>query len=244
LRVVSLPPTISLPGKVEQGRQHLRGQLDRDAIDPVERFVARQVVENFAGAHADGVRQLVEILRREHRRHGLALLAVPRLVHGDEAVAAVVRLDVLDADAAELDVGGKDRVIGLDMHDVLVLGHRPVRTDAAQGTVVDRRFLAQPFEIRPHRIRAEQLRTAHVDVLERHRIGFAARVVDGLVGSVHDAFSETLALGDILGSWNFQAASSASASASGTGSSLRSFALTASSHPSSGRANGSALFRR
>ena len=79
-----------LPGEVEQHREHLRGQLDRDAVDPVEHFVPRQVVEAFGRALADVDRELVEMGRREHRRHGLALRRVPRLVHRDEALAAQI----------------------------------------------------------------------------------------------------------------------------------------------------------
>ena len=46
------------PREVEQRREHLRGQLDRDAVDPVEGLVARQVVEHSGGAFADQLRQL------------------------------------------------------------------------------------------------------------------------------------------------------------------------------------------
>jgi hypothetical protein len=48
------------------------------------------MIEAFGGAFADVDGQLVEMGRREHRRHRLALRAVARLVHGDEALAPQV----------------------------------------------------------------------------------------------------------------------------------------------------------
>ena len=42
-----------LEREVEQGRQHLRGELDRDAVDPVEGLAARQLVEDLARTLAD-----------------------------------------------------------------------------------------------------------------------------------------------------------------------------------------------
>ena len=81
-----------LPGEVEQHRQHLRGQLDRDACRPSRTpRCAGRLSRQLGRALADVDRELVEMGRREHRRHGLALRGVARLVHGDEALAAQVR---------------------------------------------------------------------------------------------------------------------------------------------------------
>ncbi len=63
----------SSQGKSNSTAEHLRGQLDRDLVDPVEHLAARQIVEALGRALADVERELVEMRRREHRRHRLAL---------------------------------------------------------------------------------------------------------------------------------------------------------------------------
>jgi hypothetical protein len=122
--------------------------------------------------------------RREHRRHGFALRGVPRLVHCDEARVVIARRHVADRNAAERDVGGEDAVIGVDMHDVVVLGDRPIGLDRRVGAVVHRLFLAQPFEPRPQRVVLEQSWRARVKFAERRGIGLFAREAQelGLVG--------------------------------------------------------------
>src|SRR5579863_461344 len=120
------------------------------------------------------------------------------------------------------------------MHDVLVLGHRPVRTDAALRTKMDRGFLPQPLEIGPNRIRTKQLRPADVDILEPQGMGLESRAVIWFVGAVHGA----TALGVLGGN---QAANREVASDSETGWSSRSLAVTASSQRSSSKTKGSAL---
>ena len=79
---------------------------------------------------------------------------VARLVHGDEAFAAQVRRDVADGDAAERSRRREHRMIGLDVHDVVVFGHRPIRPEHAVLAVMHRVFPAQPVEIRPERDRS------------------------------------------------------------------------------------------
>ena len=111
-----------LERKIEQGCQHLGCQFDRDLVDPVESFVARQLVEHLGRALPDQHRQLVEVLRREHRRHRLALIGVARLVHGDEARPVISGRHVADPDAAQRDVGGEDAMAGIDVHDVVIAG--------------------------------------------------------------------------------------------------------------------------
>ena len=55
----------------------------------------------FARALADQLGEFVQMRRREHRRHGLALRRMPRLVHRDEARPVIARRHVADRDAAE-----------------------------------------------------------------------------------------------------------------------------------------------
>jgi hypothetical protein len=85
-------------------------------------------------------------------------------------------------------------VVGLDVHDVVVSGHRPVWTEHAVPGVVNRLLLAQPVEIRPERIGAEQLGIAGVEFTERQRVGALARGLGGRIlgeinGPVHGVSS-------------------------------------------------------
>ena len=63
---------------------------------------------------ADQLGQLVEMGRREHRRHRLALRRMLRLVHRDEARPVIADRSVADVDAAERGIGGEDAVAGVD----------------------------------------------------------------------------------------------------------------------------------
>lgn len=51
-----------LKWKIKQRRQHLGRQLDRDLIDPVEGFIARQGMENVRDPLADQILGLGKIL--------------------------------------------------------------------------------------------------------------------------------------------------------------------------------------
>src|ERR1700676_153486 len=113
--------------------------------------------------------------RCEHRRDGLALRAVARLIHGDEAFAPKIGWDVADGYAAEGSRRREHRMIGLDLHDVVVSCHRPVWPEHAVLAVVHWVFLAQPVEIRPERIGAKQFGIAGIELLKRYRIGALAR---------------------------------------------------------------------
>ena len=135
--------------------------------------------------------------RREHRRHGLALRGVARLVHGDETLAAQVRRDVADGDAAERCRRREHRMVGLDVHDVVVFGHRPIRPEHAVLAVMHRLFPAQPVEIRPERIGLEQFGMADVEITERNRLSPVARgaqmgISGEIDGSVHGRLSLTV----------------------------------------------------
>ncbi len=174
-----------LEREVEQGRQHLRGQLDRHALDEIEGFVARQIVQHLDRACADQLGEFVEMRRREHRRHGLALGRMTRLVHRDEARPVIADRYVADRDAAQRGVRREDAVIGVDMHDVVVFDHRPIGLDRRVGAVMHRLFLAQPLEPRPQRVVLEQPRRADMKILQRRGIGLFARLAHefGLVGA-------------------------------------------------------------
>ncbi|MHC2696172.1 hypothetical protein ACVME9_008663 [Bradyrhizobium liaoningense] len=87
--------------------------------------------------------------------------------HRDEALAAQIRIDVADGDAAERGGGGEHRMVGLDLHDVVVARHRPIRPEHRVLAVMHGIFPAQPVEIGPERIRPEQLRVARIELLQR-----------------------------------------------------------------------------
>ena len=96
---------------VEQGRQHLAGELHRHPPHPVEGLAFGKLVENGAGAGADQVGKLGELSRREHGSDHLALLVVLGRVfhdeHGqvEEGVALVLRGGApAEADAAVAEV--------------------------------------------------------------------------------------------------------------------------------------------
>ena len=87
----------------------------------------------------------------------------------------VARRHVADRNAAEARLGREDAVIGVDMHDVVVSGHRPIGLDRRVGAIMHRLFLAQPFEPGPQRVVLEQTRRAGMKILQRRRIGLLAR---------------------------------------------------------------------
>jgi hypothetical protein len=51
----------SSQGENEQGGEHPGREFDGDAIDPVEGFVAREVVQHFGRALTNENRELVEV---------------------------------------------------------------------------------------------------------------------------------------------------------------------------------------
>ncbi len=101
-------------GYVEQGCQHLPGELHRHGTDPVELFVLGQRVEDGAGPGANEVCQSAQLLRCKGRGYGLALLIVLWGIlhdkHGQVKGRIRVRVrvdDAAQADAALVDVRGK-----------------------------------------------------------------------------------------------------------------------------------------
>ena len=153
---------------VEQRREHLAGEFHRDVAHPVEVFVARQVVEDLAGAFANDRFEIHQVARREHRRDDLALIFVLRRIFLNEHRQVELRIGIgaaAEADAADLRIGREDLVIRVGMHDVGELRQRPIRAELTLRAVMHRRFVAQPLEIRPHRVGLEQRRVTDVDRL-------------------------------------------------------------------------------
>src|SRR5258708_39406768 len=66
-------------------------------------------------------------------------------------------------------------MIGLDVHDVVVFGHRPVGAEYTVLAVMHRLFLAQPVEIGPERIGPKQFGIAGLELRKRYRIGVLPR---------------------------------------------------------------------
>src|SRR3546814_5319698 len=67
-----------LPREIEEQSEHLRRQLHRHAVDPVECLAPRQAVEHFAGAIPDVFGQPRHFGGGEGGRDGAALVGVLR----------------------------------------------------------------------------------------------------------------------------------------------------------------------
>jgi hypothetical protein len=111
-------------GEVEQRGQHLRGQLDRHALHPVELFAEGQAFEDAHGALADGAFQQRQVGRRDDRADRLALRVVVRRVHGDEAGEHLRRRALGQRDAAQEGVGRERGRAGIHYQNVLVARDR------------------------------------------------------------------------------------------------------------------------
>ena len=118
-----------------------------------------------------------EKVRWRHRGgHRLALRIVLGRVHRDEHLEfeiTLVAMHVVDRDPAQLGFGRERLVVGVDCHDVVELGHRPVWTDAAFSAVVDRILAPQAFEKEPDGILLEQAWVRDIDLRQgnaRHRL--------------------------------------------------------------------------
>ncbi len=130
------------PREIEKGSEHLRRQLDRHAVYPVERLIDRQRIENRAGALADRAFEFRQIAGCDDRAHNLALRVVLRRVHHDEHRQEETFFLIAEGDAAQGGFGRIDAVVGVDMHDVFIFGHRPERAVFALLAVMDRVFMA------------------------------------------------------------------------------------------------------
>ena len=136
-----------LPRKVEQDRQHLRGEFDRNAVDPVEARVPIEPVEYLGGAGANVVRHPRHFGRCEGRGDSAALAGMFRPIHRDKHrhthVAAVLD-EIGDGDPAgpaRIQIGQR-----FDMDDRLVGRDRPIGPEVRIRDVVDRRRRAQVAE--------------------------------------------------------------------------------------------------
>src|SRR6516162_6324656 len=162
---------------IEQGRQHPRGEFDRDPIDPVEFLVARQAIQHLASALANEAFHLREVHRVDGGARFLALLVVLGRVHADKARPLHTLWRIFDRDAAELVGGREDAVVYLHLHDVFVFGDRPIGPVRALRRVMYRILSAQTLEVRVPGIRKIQLWVADIELVERLRVGGFARVV-------------------------------------------------------------------
>ena len=163
------------PRKVEQDRQHLRGQFDRDLVDPVELLTPRQAVEDFGGALADVAAHPHHFAGREGGGDGAALAGVDRAVAGDEHrhPHRIFVDHVGDGDALRLrreDFGQR-----FDVDDRLVGADRPIGAELAVGGVVDRIGAAQLGERRAPGVLAEQLGPADIERIGRHFLACQGR---------------------------------------------------------------------
>src|ERR1700722_18718845 len=76
------------------------------------------------------------------------------------------------------------------MHNVVILGHRPIIADGACRAEMNGLFVAQSLEIGPERIGAEELRIARMKFTKRRSKSFCAgdaqHFISGMVpNSVH-----------------------------------------------------------
>ena len=179
-----------LEGEVEQGRQGHGGQFLRHQVDPVELLADGQGVEDQAGPLADDGRHALKVGRRHGGADGLALRAVLRLVHGDEAGAAagprpgqLAQHLLLFGQGHQVRQGdalgrGEDVVVGVHRHDVLPPGHGPVGPEVALGGEVDGVLAPQAGEDGQDGVLLEPVGATRVQELEGGFVGLA----DGLVG--------------------------------------------------------------
>lgn len=163
-----------LPGEVEQGRQHLGGQLDRDPVDPVESLAHRQVVEDLADPASDQALHQGQVVRRDDRADHLALRVMLGRVHRNEHRQREFFVLVEDGDAA---LGRENPVVGVHVHDVVEAGHRPIGAVLLVHRIVHGVLIAQPLEEGPVSVVAEALRFGRIDLIQRHGVGFFPRVL-------------------------------------------------------------------
>jgi len=176
-----------LEGKVEEGRQHLAGEFDRDLVDEIEGFAHRQFVEDLGRSLADQRRHGLDAGAGKHRRDDLALGVVLGRVEADEAGGARRLIAIENGDSAQLRGRGKDLVIAVDGDNVVEPGHRPIGAEFALGRVVNRILCAQALEPGPMAVGDEMLDIGHLKLIQRHRPRAFARIpgeVDRAVGHV------------------------------------------------------------
>ena len=156
-----------LEREIEQGRQHLCGQFDRDLVNPVEGFAARQGIERRPDAAAHQGFEIGEIAGRDDWLDHLALSLVLRRVHGDEHRKLELGWPVAQGDAAEGGARRERPVLHLGVDDVLVFRHRPKRSDRAFLAIMHGRVPAQAAKIGLPDVLLVQRGIADVDLVER-----------------------------------------------------------------------------
>ena len=155
-----------LVGKAEQRRQHLGREIDRDLRHPVEFRAHRQSVEHVGRALADQDFEIAQIRLRDDRTDRPALLVVARRVHGDEIAPRAI----LERNPAVFRIRGKHRVVGVDLHDVVEPGDRPIGPPARFRAIMHGVLAPQAREIRADPVLAKQRGIADVDLVERNRM--------------------------------------------------------------------------
>ena len=162
---------------VEQGGQRHASQFFGHQVDPVKFLADRQAVQNRTRPFADLRGHDGQVHRRHGGRYRLALHIMFWRVHGDEHRQRIhVRLPTCDIDTALGVVRREPLVIGVDRHDVVVFGDRPIGTELVFGAVMDRIFGAKALKDRPHGVGLEQRRLRRVELLKRQRIGLGPRL--------------------------------------------------------------------
>src|SRR3546814_16432882 len=81
-------------------------------------------------------------------------------------------MHVLNGDTAELCLRRKDFVVGVDSHDIVELGDRPVRPNIAFAAIVDRLLFAQPVKIQADRVLLKKTRPCDINFVDRNGCNF------------------------------------------------------------------------
>ena len=162
-----------LEGEVEQGGQHLGGEFDGHPIHPIEGLAPGQGVEDARRPLANGAFQRLQVTRLHHRLHRGPLHVVLGRIHGDEhrRVHDLLFWHRGRRPQGDAFLRGELLVVLLHGHDVVELGHRPVRPELAFRAVVDRRLLAQALEEAPMGVLLKEVGVGDVDLFERDRVG-------------------------------------------------------------------------
>ena len=105
-----------LERKIEQGGQHLGGEINRHPVHPVKGFSHRQVVQYVHHAAANQPLHFRQVLWRHHRLHRTPLHVVFGRVHGDKHLKGHILGEIADDDGG---FRGKILVIAVHRHDVL-----------------------------------------------------------------------------------------------------------------------------
>ena len=157
-----------LEGKVEQGCQHLGGEVDRHPFHPVKRFPHRQLVQYLDHAGANKPLHLRQVFRRHHRLRCAPLHIVLGRIHGDEHLKRDIVGQVANNDSG---FRGESLVVAVHGDNVCKAGDRPERAEGAIGLVVHRVLLPQAGEERPPGVLLQQTRVTDIYLRQRNAGG-------------------------------------------------------------------------